>query len=200
MSVTYKDIALYTQKASVAGTEKIPVSDTEYITPAQIAGQVSVPTISTDIDADKTSDTKTASPKAVYDYVGNPIISLSVPTPNDGTVIFTHLDGGTTTMDLNHVHLQYYAKTAGSSMPVGGFLPDEAYALGTLTGTVNFSLASTVSGNLNHYFWTFETGSTAPTVNWPAGLTWADGSAPTPGASKHCEVSILGGVAVYMEV
>ena len=34
---TYKDINLLTQKSSVAGTEKLPVSDTEYITPDQIA-------------------------------------------------------------------------------------------------------------------------------------------------------------------
>lgn len=38
MAVTYKDIGLLSQKSTVAGTEKIPVSDTEYITPAQIAG------------------------------------------------------------------------------------------------------------------------------------------------------------------
>lgn len=37
MSVTYKDIDDLSQKSSVAGTEKIPVSDTQYITPAQIA-------------------------------------------------------------------------------------------------------------------------------------------------------------------
>lgn len=158
-----------------------------------------VPTISTDIDTDKASDTKTASPKAVYDYVGNPIVSLAVPTPNDGTVVFTHLNGDTTTMDLNHVHLQYYAKAAQSSQPVGGFAPDEVYALGELSGSVTFALASAVSGNVNHYFWTFETGASAPTVTWPAGITWLDGSAPTPGASKHCEVSILGGVGIYME-
>lgn len=36
MSVTYKDIDLLTQKSSVAGTEKLPVSDTEYISPDQI--------------------------------------------------------------------------------------------------------------------------------------------------------------------
>ena len=69
MAIAYKDIALYSQKVSVAGTEKIPVSDTEYITPAQIAAQVSVPTISTDIETDATSDTKTASPKAVKTFV-----------------------------------------------------------------------------------------------------------------------------------
>lgn len=37
MSVTYKDIDTLLQKSSVAGTEKLPVSDTQYITPTQIA-------------------------------------------------------------------------------------------------------------------------------------------------------------------
>ena len=41
-SVTYKDIETYSQKASVAGTEKIPVSATEYITPTQIAALTTV--------------------------------------------------------------------------------------------------------------------------------------------------------------
>ena len=36
MAITYKDIDLLSQKSSVVGTEKIPVSDTEYITPSQI--------------------------------------------------------------------------------------------------------------------------------------------------------------------
>lgn len=41
---TYKDINLLTQKAQIAGTEKIPVSDTEYITPGQmLSTKVSVP-------------------------------------------------------------------------------------------------------------------------------------------------------------
>lgn len=37
MSVTYKDIDQLSQKSAVAGTEKIPVSDTNYLTPSQIA-------------------------------------------------------------------------------------------------------------------------------------------------------------------
>ena len=37
MSVTYKDIDDLSQKSAVVGTEKIPVSDTQYLTPAQIA-------------------------------------------------------------------------------------------------------------------------------------------------------------------
>lgn len=36
MAVTYKDIGQLSQKSSVAGTEKLPVSDAEYITPSQI--------------------------------------------------------------------------------------------------------------------------------------------------------------------
>lgn len=158
-----------------------------------------VPTISTDIETDKASNAKTASPKAVADYVEDSVIGVSAPVPNDGTIIFTHRNGDTDTVDLNHVHPQYYSKEAESSQPVGGFVPDVVYVLGELSGSVTFALASAVSGNVNHYFWTFETGASAPTVTWPAGITWADGSAPTPGASKHCEVSILGGVGVYME-
>ena len=36
MTVVFKDIDTLSQKASLAGTEKIEVSDTEYITPNQI--------------------------------------------------------------------------------------------------------------------------------------------------------------------
>jgi hypothetical protein len=34
---TFKDIDLLSQKSTLAGTEKLPVSDTEYTTPNQIA-------------------------------------------------------------------------------------------------------------------------------------------------------------------
>lgn len=37
MAVTFKDIDLLTQKSTPSGTEKIEVSDTQYITPNQIA-------------------------------------------------------------------------------------------------------------------------------------------------------------------
>ena len=37
---TYKDINLLTQKAAMSGTEKLPVSDTEFITPEQITADV----------------------------------------------------------------------------------------------------------------------------------------------------------------
>ena len=126
--------------------------------------------------------------------------SVSTPTPADGTVIITLSNGDTLTLDLNHNHEGYYSKVLGGAMPVGGFEPDVVYSLGTLSGTITFSLAAAVTGNVNHYFWMFDTGVSAPTVTWPAGLTWADGSAPTVAASKHYEISVLNGIAYYSEV
>ena len=126
--------------------------------------------------------------------------SVASPDPADGTVTITLSNGDTMTLDLNHNHPAYYSKVLGGAQPVGGFEPDVVYSLGTLSGTITFSLASPVTGNVNHYFWMFDTDSTAPTITWPAGLTWAAGSAPTVAASKHYEVSILGGIAYYSEV
>ena len=123
-----------------------------------------------------------------------------IDSQQDGTVVFTLTNGDTVVIDFNHVHPQYYSKEVETSQPQGGFLPDVIYKLGTLTGSVTFALAAAVTGNANHYFIVFDTGSTAPTITWPAGLTWADGSAPTVAASKHYEVSIMDGIAAYLEV
>ncbi len=124
----------------------------------------------------------------------------ATPAVPDGTFIITLSNGNQITVDLNHEHPQYYSKLVETSQPQGGFLPDVIYKLGTLTGSVTFALAAAVTGNANHYFIVFDTGSTAPTITWPAGLTWADGSAPTVAASKHCEISIMDGIAAYLEV
>ena len=124
----------------------------------------------------------------------------STPAVADGTLIITLSNGDQITVDLNHNHLQYYSKEVETSQPQGGFLPDVIYKLGTLTGSVTFALAAAVTGNANHYFIVFETGSAAPTIIWPAGITWASGSAPAPSANKHCEVSIMDGIAAYLEV
>jgi hypothetical protein len=53
----------------------------------------------------------------------------------------------------------------------------------------------------NHYYWTFETSSTAPTITWPVRITsWYGGGAPNIAASKHYEISVLDGVGCYIEV
>ena len=87
-----------------------------------------------------------------------------------------------------------------TSQPAGGMLPNVVYDLGTLTGTVTFSLATPSDNTIaNPYHWTFETGSTAPTITWPSGLTWAGGSAPTINASKHYEVMVRNDYATSLE-
>ncbi len=126
--------------------------------------------------------------------------TIETPVTPDGTVEITLSNGDKVIMDMNHNHPQYYSKMAESAQPSGGFLPDVAYNLGEISGAVTFALAAAVTGQLNHYFWMFSTGSTAPTITWPNGITWAAGAAPTVGASKHYEVSILGGIAYYSEV
>jgi hypothetical protein len=89
----------------------------------------------------------------------------------------------------------------GTSQPSGGMLPNVFYNLGSLSGSVTFALAAATDNTiLNHYYWTFDTPSTVPTVTWPTGLTWAGGSAPTLAASKHYEISVINGIAAYMEV
>jgi hypothetical protein len=124
----------------------------------------------------------------------------SVYSSEDGTMVILLTNGDTITVDLNHNHPQYGTIVADDTQPSGGFLPDVVYKLGTITGTVTFALATAVTGNVNHYFWTFDTSSTAPTITWPAGLTWAAGAAPTVSASKHYEISVLDGIAYYSEV
>lgn len=121
-----------------------------------------VPTISTNVVSDKTSDTKTSSPRSVYNEIHPAVIT---------------------------------------TQPSGGFAPNVLYRLGTLTGSKTFTLASPSDNTIvNHYYWTFTAGSTAPTITWPSGISWFGGSAPTITAGKHYDVSILDNIAVCMEV
>lgn len=124
----------------------------------------------------------------------------TVSSKQDGTVDITLTNGDTITVDLNHEHPQYNSKLAESTQPSGGFLPDMVYILGELSGSVTFSLASAVMGNINHYYWTFSTGASVPSITFPTGITWAAGSEPAVLANKHYEISILGGIAYYSEV
>lgn len=88
-----------------------------------------------------------------------------------------------------------------TSYPSNGFRPNVFYVLGTVTGTKTWALASPDDNNImNHYFWTFETGSTAPTITWPSGLTWPGGSPPAILPNKHYEISVLNNIVAWMEV
>ena len=126
------------------------------------------------------------------DLIGTPAISSNIATDKADN---TKIAGTKATYDEIH-------PAVVTSQPAGGFLPNILYDLGTITGTVAFTMASPSDTTItNHYYWTFETSSTAPTITWPVGVTsWNGGSAPTIAASKHYEISVLDGVGCYLEV
>jgi len=66
VDIAFKDINKLTQKVTIAGTEKLPVSDTEYITPTQIVSKNLVTSISL-----SSTDSEYPSAKCVYDIVGD---------------------------------------------------------------------------------------------------------------------------------
>ena len=89
-----------------------------------------------------------------------------------------------------------------SAQPAGGMLPNVMYNLGELQGDTAFTFASPSDNTIvNHYYFAFDTPSTAPTITWPAAITaWNGGTAPTINASKHYEISVIDGIGVSMEV
>lgn len=65
---------------------------------------------------------------------------------------------------------------------------------------VTFTLGESGGNGYDHYFIIFETGATAPTITWPTAIrSWVGGSAPVITANTHYEVSILDGIAAYIE-
>lgn len=85
MAVTYKDIDLLTQKSAVAGTEKIPVSDTQYLTPAQIATSKQVH-LTDESDMPASPDVSTLylidETPATFEQISNKVTSLSSASTN----------------------------------------------------------------------------------------------------------------------
>lgn len=80
MSVIYKDIDQLSQKSTVAGTEKIPVSDTQYLTPAQIATSKQVH-LTDESDMPASPDASTLylidESAVTYEQTSNKVTSLS---------------------------------------------------------------------------------------------------------------------------
>lgn len=91
---TYKDINLLSQKSAVAGTEKLPVSDTEYITPDQI-----VESLDTQINGGNVAFSPTWSIEGKYIGNSGTLVSLngwSISAPfvlKRGETITIHTQG-----------------------------------------------------------------------------------------------------------
>lgn len=85
-------------------------------------------------------------------------------------------------------------------------LPNILYNLGEVVDEseqeygIEFLLAPGAEGEVNHYYWTFDTpAEDLPTIWWPEGIVWNGGDAPEIAAEKRYEISVLDGVAAFME-
>lgn len=78
--------------------------------------------------------------------------------------------------------------------------PNTLYVFAERTTDLTLTLGAPIVGRANEYHLFLVIGGTAPTITWPAGISWNGGSAPTIAASKTYEVSILNNVAAYFEV
>lgn len=78
--------------------------------------------------------------------------------------------------------------------------PNTLYVFAERTSDLTLTLGTPITGIANEYHCFVVTGSTAPTITWPTGISWNGGSAPTIAADKTYEISILNNVAAYFEV
>lgn len=87
-----------------------------------------------------------------------------------------------------------------SFIPQNGMLPNTLYTLGEITTDTTFVMAAATDNTIaNVWMWTFNTGSTAPTITWPAQITiWSDGEAPEIETNKYYEVSVMNGVGTII--
>ncbi len=87
-------------------------------------------------------------------------------------------------------------------IPQDGMLPNVLYLLGVISTNTTFSLAAATDNTIaNIWMWTFETGATAPTITWPPqGITaWNGGDPPAIVENYHYEITVMDGVASFIE-
>ncbi len=86
------------------------------------------------------------------------------------------------------------------SIHQGGMLPNVLYLLGTIITNTTFPLAPVTDDTIaNVWMWTFET-ETKLTIAWPQGITaWNGGEPPVIVENYHYEISVLDGVASFIE-
>lgn len=78
--------------------------------------------------------------------------------------------------------------------------PNVLYFFETRTSTLTLTLGTPIVGIANEYHFFIVCGTTAPTINFPSGITWNGENAPEIAADKTYEISILNNIAAYFEV
>ena len=90
--------------------------------------------------------------------------------------------------------------TVPDSTAIQELAPNVLYIFETRTSTLTLTLGTPIVGIANEYHFFVVCGSTAPTINFPSGIAWNGGSAPTIAADKKYEISILNNIAAFFEV
>lgn len=115
MTVIHKDIGLLSQKATPAGTEKIPVSDTQYLTTAQIAALAATAVVS-----HGTSDTTfTLPPNALHVWGVVAALTITLGTETSGIVneYMFEFQSGSTATTLSVPQSVVWADACGDLVP-----------------------------------------------------------------------------------
>ena len=86
-------------------------------------------------------------------------------------------------------------------IPSGGFLPNVVYQLGTISTSTTFTLASPTDNNIfNQWYWSFETPSTPPVINWPHEIrVWSGSASPVINGGRYYEISVVDGIGKINE-
>lgn len=196
-----KSGGVYTALAGKADTSDIPTkvsdlaNDSGFITDAGV----------TSFNGSTGAVTYTAPVTSVNGSTG--AVTVAVPTKtsdltNDSGFVTEAIESEEVVTSAGTLTSPYANMSKATAIPAGGMLPNVYYALGTVSADTTMSLATPVSSAiLNHYYFTFDIGSTIPTITWDSAITsWFGGAAPSLSANKHYEVSVLEGVGVFMEV
>ena len=66
---------------------------------------------------------------------------------------------------------------------------------------ITWTFDTPVPDIVNHYYWVFDTGYGTPTIVWPVEITkWTGGSPPVINPNTHYEISVIDGVASYIQI
>lgn len=90
--------------------------------------------------------------------------------------------------------------TIPDSTAIQELAPNVLYIFETRTSTLTLTLGTPIVGIVNEYHFFIVCGTTAPTINFPSGITWNGENAPKIAADKTYEISILNNIAAYFEV
>ena len=91
-------------------------------------------------------------------------------------------------------------ETVGNDILTKTLEPNKVYIFESRTNNLTLTLGTPISGIVNEYHMFIYTGSSAPTITFPSGISWTGSAAPTIAASKTYEISILNKIAAYFEV